>query len=232
MEVQPDPARRQKLIDNAREVSGLNEERTGTHLSDLTICITKTFWRKFNKQQSMGTNDQTVLYFLIGLGLEKMLRGSEPTPPSKEKDGVWYTPDHFDKEFDMFDEIKSTRMGWIKDGDEPSKGWPEEWIRRMKGYCYAEDVTKWGLDVFLVIPAALHALDFTFDPAELSTFWHEYVLPRKAILEQALEDGVPPKAFKYNDEWECKNCDALLLCENEQNIAGLLQSGGEENNAG
>ncbi len=223
MIVTPNPERRQKLINNAREVSGVNEERTGTHLSDLTVCITKTFWKKFNKGRTINFTDQTVLFFLIGLGLEKMLRGGEPAPATKIKDGVEYTPDHYDPEFEMFDEMKSTRMGWKKDGDEPTKGWPAEWIRRMKGYCYAEGVEKWGMDVFLVIPAQLHAVDFTFDPVELQEFWHDYVLPRKAILEEALETGVPPKAFEYNDDWECEKCEALLLCENSRTLELLLQ---------
>ncbi len=226
MEVKSNPVRRQKLINNARKVSGVDEERIGTHLSDLTICITKTFWRKFNKTQSMGTNDQTVLFFLIGLGLEKMLRGDIPAPPTKDKDGVLYTPDHFDTEFDMFDEIKSTRMGWKKDGDEPTKGWPAEWIRRMKGYCYAEGVEKWGLDVFLVIPAQLQVVDFSFDPAELAEFWIDYVLPRKEILEESLRTGIPPTPFEFDDGTECdRPCEFLLLCENSHNLMDLLKEG-------
>ena len=227
MDITPNPERRQKLINNAREVSGVNDERTGTHLSDLTVCITKTFWRKFNKDRTMETTDQTVLFFLIGLGLEKMLRGNAPPPPTHELDGVLYTPDHYDREFNMYDEMKSTRMGWKKDGEEPSKGWPSEWIRRMMGYCYAEGVTKWGLDVFLVIPAQLHVVDFSFELEELEEFWNGYVLPRKEILEEALATNIPPKEFTYNEEWECAKCEALLMCENAQTLAGLL----EESNA-
>ena len=137
MKVTPNPERRAKLLDNARSVSNVDTQREGIHLSDLTRCVTKSFWTKYGKHKEK-TPDKTVMFFLIGLGLEKMLRGNMPVPPTGEKDGVLYSPDHWDDEFDMFDEIKSTRMGWKKDATEPSKGWPIEWVRRIMGVllCY------------------------------------------------------------------------------------------------
>ena len=227
MEIKPNPERYAKLIANIKEVSGIGEVREGIHLSDLTRCITKSFWDKYGKQK-MEVSDQTALYFLMGFGLEKMLRGNIPAPQPGVCDDVHYSPDHLDDEFKIFDEIKSTRMGWKKDGDEPSKGWPQEWIRRAMGYCYATKTTTWGYDVFLIIPAELKVMDFTFELGELQEFWEEYIIPRRDELVKALETGIAPEAFSFNDDWECDRCEHLLLCENAKAMAGIM----EANNAG
>jgi len=226
MKVTPNPERRAKLLDNARSVSNVDTQREGIHLSDLTRCVTKSFWTMYGKYKEK-TPDKTVMFFLIGLGLEKMLRGNMPGPPTGERDGVLYSPDHWDDEFDMFDEMKSTRMGWKKDATEPSKGWPIEWVRRIMGYCYATGSTKWGLDVFLVIPAELQVVDFEFEVEELEDFWLRFIIPRKFALIEALESGVPPTPYEYNEDYECKNCEAALMCENAVLMKELMEKTGE-----
>ena len=265
MKVTPNPERRAKLLDNARSVSNVDTQREGIHLSDLTRCVTKSFWTMYGKHKEK-TPDKTVLFFLIGLGLEKMLRGTtacpcftDPTilfeklcvqcafiqghsdncskcvdgkvlvkaPEPGIKDGVQFSPDHYDPEFEMFDEMKSTRMGWKKDATEPSKGWPIEWVRRIMGYCYATKTTKWGLDVFLVIPADLQVVDFEFDVEELEDFWLRFIIPRKFALLEALESGVPPTPYEYNEDYECKNCKVALMCENAVLMKELMEKTGE-----
>ncbi|KKL49754.1 hypothetical protein LCGC14_2312350 [marine sediment metagenome] len=268
MKVTPNPERRAKLLDNARSVSNVDTQREGIHLSDLTQCVTKSFWSKYGKHKEK-TPDKTVMFFLIGLGLEKMLRGIKDcpcieaskaetekvtctpcrlfpphsktcivakcvdgkvpveAPEPDEKDGILYSPDHWDDEFNMFDEMKSTRMGWKKDATEPSKGWPIEWVRRIMGYCYATGTTKWGLDVFLVIPAELQVVDFEFSVEELEEFWLGFIIPRKWALIEALESGVPPTPYEYNEDYECKNCEAALMCENAVLMKELMEKTGE-----
>ena len=69
--------------------------------------------------------------------------------------------------------------------------------------------------------------DFTFTQEELEEFWQEYVIPRRDELQKALDEGVPPEAFSWNEDWECAKCEHLLLCENAKAMVELMTRGSE-----
>ena len=78
-----------------------------------------------------------------------------------------------------------------------------------------------------MIPAELQVVDFEFDVGELKEFWNDFILPRRDALIEALESGMPPTPYKYNEDYECKNCETALMCENAVLMKELMEKTGE-----
>lgn len=206
MKIEDDPDYHQELINNIIKFYGFDAVRDGIHMSDLTQCITMSFWNKIGK---IDPDPDSILFWLVGIGLEKALVTGKPKVIPKATDGIYSSPDISINR--NLGEIKTTRMGLVK--GEPKFGWPQEWIRRIMGYCYTYGVLEYRLGTLFIIPAKLVAKRFTFTKDELIHFWDTYIIPRRDALVEALEQQKAPEPFKYNESYECKNCQYLTMCE-------------------
>lgn len=169
--------------------------REGIHLSDLDLCLKKAYYRRLNPQPI--TPKQAWMY-ATGLGIEEYLY---PTgKPVVIVDDVACSMDS-----DKGVEVKSTR-GSMKNF-EPRK---PHWLIRMMGYCHAFGITTMRLTVVFIIPADSRTWVFDFTPEEIEANWQE-VLQRKAALEQAWKNGVPPTP-DFHQEWECGKCELSGFC--------------------
>lgn len=229
MEVQFDPEFRAEILNRIRTKYKFTEQRSEIHLSDLIYCITKAYWKK---TVGIPVSDEEVLLWAIGLGLEEVLLEdgtNRNRPEPVVLNGIVLSPDHISGE--ALAELKSTRMQFSKGALEPSRGWPEGWIKQMKGYQLAAvvgvipgaEADYYKLAVLQVIGAGLEARRFYFSQEELDELW-AWVEKRRDVLKKALEVKRPPEPFAFTDsgrqdDWQCKNCSMQLMC------IGALQLG-------
>ena len=195
---------------------------TPVHLSDLTRCITKSFWSRLLASSNAGDiqanadaiDDRAALFMYIGVMSEAVLERLAPEQEVRAADGVIATPDW--KLDDDYIELKTTRI-YVRQENKvktyPSKGFPSEWVRRMAGYCRIYMVDEWRLGMMLVVPGDIMVYRFEFDRMELLKFWLEFIGPRNDVFRNALRAKLPPKAFRYNDDWECGHCTFKMLCD-------------------
>lgn len=231
---------RQEILD--RIAGKYIESRTGLHQSELIYCLTKSYYKRM-MGDGMKPSDKDILTWIVGLGLEEVLLEQpieedsiedqkqpiikaflnklkklqikltrKNRPEGKEVDGVSISPDYHSEHLNVFAELKTTRAYYNKEG-EPTKGYPFGWIKQIMGYAYAFNVTKFTLVVYQIIQAQMFGKLIEFTQDELNKFWHEYILPRKKILETSLKEKLPPEPFKHNETWECNNCNMRMICE-------------------
>lgn len=223
MQVSFDPGLEKEILDRVKKKFNLNSNsREGLHLSDLTYCITRSYWKK---QVGGVLTDNEVLLFAIGLALEKVLLEDETgdnRPEPVELDGILMSPDYILN--GALAELKSTRIAFVKDALEPNKGWPQGWIKQMMGYSLAvkRGLVKGAVDapyrlaILQVIQAQVKGRSFKFLEADLEQFWADVLVRRDALVE-ALEKKLPPEPFAYtdsgkSDDWQCTNCAYNALC--------------------
>jgi hypothetical protein len=186
----------------------VDKVRPGIHLSDMDLCPDKVFYRQ-TLEDAPSLPDQSCLFFMSGLCIEDWLVPIKQEPV--EKDGILCSVDDITPY--GVSEIKSTRKGLNNFDPKTSYPW---WVFRCKGYCYALGITEINLVVFFwvgnrsEIPIALRAWRLSFEQAELDEHWKE-VLRRKAILDEALRSGEPPKET-WVQPWECNACEMTVVC--------------------
>ena len=185
------------------------DDREGKHpsITDLTYCLTKTFWDS-QKETKRDPTDKTKMYFTLGLGLEQtLLQGFKSEVKEGEVEGIWFHPDVLDEDGLM--ELKTTRMA-------PTKAVPDQfsdgWMRQIKGYLYCLELLDVIYVVMHLIQAELRAWRIHFEPEEIQENW-KYLLRRKEVWDQAEATGNAPKSYTYNQGWECRDCVYSLRCE-------------------
>ena len=175
----------------------LEKNREGIHLSDLELCLKKSYYRRLYPQPL--SLDQAIMY-VVGLAVQEYMY------PGEEKtyvlDGVDCSPDADGVE------VKSTRAA-MKNFD-PLK---PHWLFRMLGYCKVTDKLDWQLSVIFVIPAKMRSWVFSFTPEEIEENW-AFVVEKAESLRKALATGIPPEP-DYHKDWECGKCEFSGFCLNQ-----------------
>jgi hypothetical protein len=201
VEIIEDPSLRQDILNILIEEYSLMEPRSGIHSSDLIYCLTRSY---HSKVDYIPPTEAESLTFSIGLGLERVIIQHTATRVEPiEIEGVWLSPDFLLQ--NIHSELKTTR--WGENHDLPST-----WLQQVMNYCYATDHLVYNLVVLHIIPAKLRGWRLFFTQEEIEENWG-YMLQRKEVLEQALNDQVPPREFTYNEDWECANCRYRLRCD-------------------
>jgi hypothetical protein len=211
-----------------------------THLSDLTHCLTASYWDRTDYEPP---TDEQALAFARGWLLEEFSISDIHVEPF-EVDGVWMSVDM------LLDglpgDLKSTLLapetssgcavcgepytGHSKasSGHVYEKGlpkpfvFPKEWERRFAAYRWALNAvwglgftkeqrsTRFGVVVFHLIQAVVKAYELRWTPAELDAAW-AWVLERRDTLDRLIETDTP-EPFKHNEDYECRNCTYNLRC--------------------
>lgn len=198
-----------KLLDEMMEE--IEEDRTAMHpsVTDLIDCLTKTY---YNAQSARPPHTKrTKLYFLIGLGLERALlvkRKGEPTYGVTE--GIHWHVDSLDE---GLIELKSTRANPNKGED----GFSERWLRQIKSYLSAIGQGTVDLAIVYLIQPEFAVYRLTFDQHELDMNW-SWMKLRRDVWNRHQEEGTSPKAFTYNEDWECRDCAYKLICETKSRM--------------
>lgn len=214
MKVQPNPGLVTELLREFwKDIKLGDEDRINMHpsVTDLIGCLTKSWW---DVRAQLEPDDKAKMFMLIGLGLEKSLLVSHRDGVSKgSKDGVFFHSDSW--QGGRLLELKSTR-GSKKKYDEGD--FPERYLRQIKSYCVEHGVREVDLAVIFVIPAELTVYHIEFSELELHSHW-KWVLARKAVWDQAVEENQAPPSFQTNEEWECKGCVYKLICDTRKALS-------------
>ncbi len=190
------------------------EDRTRQHPSvgDLIRCVTRSF---YDMHQPVEQTDQTNVYFLIGLGLEEAILGQrQQLKRNGAYDGVYYHLDSLDA---GWFELKSTRISPTARKDGSSPGGAEGYLqhgfalRQFLSYAKTQGLTELDLGIIWLVQGQFDVYHVTFSQEEVDTNW-EWLVQRRDVFNAAMEAGVAPTAFKYNETWECTGCQYNMLC--------------------
>ena len=224
MQVTIDDITRDKIVSSlqhhlAEDTRDMSEP---IHLSDITRCLTKSTLSRMTAEYNQSDieanaaqiDPTSASMMYIGVLAEKALDDLAPERPVDYLEGVTARADwNLDGDFI---ELKTTRV-YVTQKDKkltfPSKGFVQEWVRRMAGYCMIYGKYNWKLAMMLVVRGDLIVYDFQFTPEEIRHYYDNFFVPRRLILKSAIETNRIPEPFRYNDDWECRNCQFKMQCD-------------------
>ena len=207
--------------------SMVDDDRSQPSVSGMIYCLTKTYNEnnlvlpdENGKKDSRHTKEQTLL-FITGLGLERVILSGRQIAEKGSTEGIQWHVDHLNTDTDKFIEVKSTR-GSSKKSDDISEGWRKQ----ILAYFYVSGITEGDL-------AILHLMGAYSPPFPEFIVWHieatqqevdenwAWIKNRAEIYESAVNSGVAPTPFKYNMDWECRNCSWKSLCDAKSILGGM-----------
>ena len=200
-----------------------DDDRHQPSVSGMIYCVTKTYYENYmvvpnaDGQLIPERSDSTLLLFATGLGLEKVLLSGRQVSEGGEYEGIQWHVDHYGRE--GFIEFKSTRASPRKDGMEPYSS--EGWIKQIKAYCKVKGITTGHLVNLHLMGnrnppfPTLEAWEFTLTQEEVDDNW-DWIKSRANDYNEYVAAGTPPPPFKYNMDWECKDCSWLALCNSRK----------------
>jgi len=192
------------LLDELMEE--IDEDRTDMHpsVTDLINCLTKSY---FDNLQKLPLTTKTKVFFFVGLGLERaLLLKRKGIPTYGKTEGIHWHVDSLDH---GLLELKSTRAGKKRHLEED---FPWRYMAQVKSYLKATGNTEVDLAVVYLIQADFQVYHLTFTQDEIDDHWF-WMQSRKAVWDKAIEDKEAPESFKWNQEWECKDCQYKIICD-------------------
>jgi hypothetical protein len=213
------PELKRKVLDHLSNLYHIKEVREPNHLSSYVYCRTKGF---LDQKQTAMPNDEEVMLFALGYGLQDVLTPRDATAPLIEKCGIIYRPDM----------ILSLRQNEIKTTRKSARNHfldeyiPQTWLDYMMGGCYMMETSEYDLIVLYMMGdyappfPQLYCDTFYFDEVELKNNWSK-ILNNKMSLEHAIEIGQPPTPFQNCYDWECKYCRYRLVCNTLATALGM-----------
>jgi len=210
---------KRKVLNHLADLYHIKEVREPNHLSSYVYCRTKGF---LDQKQATEPNDEEVMLFALGYGLQDVLTPKDADAPLINKHGIIYRPDM----------ILSYRQNEIKTTRKSAKNHyldeyiPKTWLDYMMGGCYMMETSEYDLIVLYLMGSysppfpQLYCDTFYFDEGEIEDNWQK-LLARKEVLDVALDTGVPPVPFAHCYDWECKFCRFSLICNTLANAMGV-----------
>ena len=198
MEWEVNSKRQQELVQDIREKF---VPRRGIHLTDLTLCLRKAYFRK--QGMAPPITERQCMFYIAGLAIQDYLL--EPYNVTTQKDGIICSPDFCSVK--GLEEVKSTRMSSHKFDPEDIT----HWKRQILGYMEALEVTEANLVVFFIIEASLQVWSAKATEEEIEANW-EWLLERKIELENAIARMQLPPYPDAEERWQCRNCECAELC--------------------
>lgn len=201
---------RRKVLNHLADLYNIKEVREHNHLSSYITCRTKSF---LNYKQAAEPNDDEVMLFALGYGLQDVLTPKDAEAPLVDKHGILYRPDM----------ILSIRQNEIKTTRKSARNHyldeyiPQTWLDYMMGGCYMMETQEYDLIVLYMMGnyappfPQLYCDTFYFNKMELEGNW-EKVMMNKEVLDAAVKSGVPPIPFANCFDWECRHCRYILVC--------------------
>jgi len=219
----------QELSDIIESQISPQEEREGVHVSDLILCLDKTYhsWTKGTPSLDLPTK----LLFHQGHAFQSWMTGKLEDEPTIELDGILLSPDWFVENVGgepLYCEIKSTYMSSKNET-------PAHWLVQMMAYAKALDVLKFGLVRLNLMGnykwihgkkeekaeaehPTLTPLIYYFTQEEVDSNWN-WLSERRDVLLKGLNEGKPPSWYipdymgpTANGGWQCKKCLQRDVC--------------------
>jgi hypothetical protein len=162
-------------------------------------------------------NRRTLLYFVTGLGLEKVILFNKQIAEKGTYEGISWHVDHIGA--DNFKEIKSTRGRIPKPGENLENYIHEGWKKQILAYFKTTGITSGQLAVLHLIQPDIRVYDLTATQKEVDDNW-TWIQQRAITYLKFVDSGDAPTPFEYNMDWECKDCSWKVLCETKTRLAG------------
>jgi len=208
-----------KLTENpalARQIIELLEqeyklEKPLPHLTELVYCLTRSYYDRIDP---LPANEREILLFALGWGLERLLLKQQRKAEPGIVEGIHYTPD-FLAFTDLPGELKTTRMS---SGKFSAETMPVTWKRQILGYMKCMEVIGFELAVLFITgdykPPFPQGKGYraSADAGEVEANW-EWLLERKVIYMNCIEQKLIPFPRMFAEEWECKHCRYAVRCE-------------------
>lgn len=213
------PELKRKVLDHLADLYHIKEVREPNHLSSYITCRTKAF---LDQKQIAQPNDEEVMLFALGYGLQDVLTPKDADSSVCERHGIIYRPDM----------IISSRLNEIKTTRKSARNHyideyiPQTWLDYMMGGCYIMETSEYDLIVLYMMgdyappTPQIYCDTFYFDNAELNINWKK-ITEHKAFLDKALELNIPPTPFQNCYDWECKFCRYNLVCNTIATAMGV-----------
>lgn len=213
------PELKRKVLDHLADLYKIREVREPNHLSSYITCRTKAF---LDQKQTAQPNDEEVMLFALGYGLQDVLTPRDATAPTVEKEGIIYRPDF----------ILSVRQNEVKTTRKSARHHymdeyiPQTWLDYMMGGCYMMDSREYDLIVLYLMGdysppfPQLYCDTFHFEEAEIHDNWVR-IRTNKQVLDWGAIEGKPPAPFQHCYEWECKHCRYRLVCNTIATAMGV-----------
>ena len=213
----------QELLQEIDE-SMYDGDRAQPSVSGMIYCLTRTWYENHlvlpdeQGRVKVKHNDEQILLFITGLGLEKTVLTGRQVSEAGETEGIQWHVDHYGLD-NKFIEVKSTR-GTSSKSDDISEGWKKQ----ILAYFYVKGINEGDL-------AILHLMGDYRPPFPQFRVWHldadigevnanwAWIKERADIYLGATSE--PPTPFKYNMDWECKNCNWKGLCDAKSMLANM-----------
>lgn len=202
MLITKNPFLNDQIYDNIRKE--VDTERTGIHVSDLSLCLRKAYYRK--KGLSPPPTKETCLLWATGYAFQAFMFPKEIEIPVIV-DGIHCTPD-----ISSGIEVKSTRQSSKKFSLETMG----HWNIQILAYCKALNTLEYDLSVIFLMGnyappfPLLDSWHIETTEEEVESNW-VYLLERKELLETALKNNIAPEPLCA--PWEGKYCENIHLCK-------------------
>ena len=214
---------RGQMLDILKTEYALEGGRTGIHVSDLTHCLTRTYWDKTDPQP---LSDTEVGLFSIGWGMERSMISRMHVEPF-EVDGITMSLD-FRLPDGTIADLKTTRLSPRGRKDQDGFQMPEGWLRQFAAYRYGwnalseREVTypklalerpayDFGVVVVHLIQPEITCWRVEWTPQELNNAWAD-LQDRANALESMLNSNDPQPYQHRLGDWECTGCSRALAC--------------------
>lgn len=185
----------QKLQDKSAPI------RTEIHVSDLTFCLRKAYWRRFDNRK---LSEQQLIFFLDGHqrheGLQGLVKNLEHEVEIKRYGIVGH--------LDLMDknpvEIKTTRV-------HPNGQKPNHYLRQGAYYCLLTGTDTFSLITQYINDGILTFETITFGKQELDDYLEDMLADRDILQEAYDAKNIRGLPFPQGD-WQCGKCEFQGNC--------------------
>ncbi len=187
------------------------------HLMELVGCLTKNYRDRTN---SLPLTPKEIGYFTLGKAIESfILMKMDKTSVVGMFEGVGYEVDWI-PDSGVVGELKSTRIGLKKETD----AYPESWTKQIMGYMKCLGQTKGIVAIYHIVPVELRTWEVEATQEDIDANW-KWIQQRKETYLEFINEGETPTPFKYNEDWECKDCRYKLICDMTASIERQKRAG-------
>lgn len=175
------------------------------HLMELVQCLTKSYNDRF---QSLHLTPKEIGFFTAGRAIESFLLQKLGSKSVRgEFEGVNYEVDFLAVD-ERIGELKSTRIHTNKKPED----FPDRWTKQVLGYMKCRGQTQGIVAIFHIIPVELRIWEVEASKFDINENWL-WVQQRKRTYMELVAKRETPTPFKYNEDWECKDCRYKLICD-------------------
>lgn len=175
--------------------------RMEIHVSDLTYCLRKAYWRRFKNR---NLSEQQLQFFLDGHQRHAGLQGLVGKLESEVEVKNFGIVGHIDLMDKHPIEIKTTRGR--NNGQKPP-----HYLRQCAYYCLLTKTETCSLITEYINDGQFTFERITFNPKELNQYLEELIEDRNAL--QNAFDRQTAKVLPFLKDWQCNHCEFVDSCE-------------------